>query len=350
MTIFVPTTDPHRPATPEADDGDGDDFFEPTLFLNEDYTLHTVAVTPDCSVTLLALDSAATDVDLTGTVIWPASILLSRWLVHVAAGGDWSVGDGNGDGDGDGDGDGGGGDSDGRPPLSPARWTAGSLSIPLAPRFLELGAGAGLAGLVAAAAFPGATALLTDGSTVVMRLLEANAAAFSPSPPAAAPATPPAAAAVAGGSGGGCGGARLPPDPAGVPPTHRPPAVAADATVRACRLRWDEPADAAAAVVAAGGPPHLLLGADVIQWPRFVAPLVATVAALLAAAPPPAAFVCAFVHRSSGCRAAYMAAAAAAGLTVSVVGARGVARLAAGLGADAGNMEIWVTRVAGGGE
>ncbi|GAB0489998.1 hypothetical protein MMPV_001225 [Pyropia vietnamensis] len=326
-------------------DEDTEDFFEPTLFLNEDYTPHTVAITPGCSVTLLALNTAATDVDLTGTVIWPASILLSRWLLHVAAGGDPSGGDGPGSGNGDangisnGDGDGDGGDGSdggGRSPLSPTRWMAGSLALPPAPRFLELGAGAGLAGLVAAAAFPGATTLLTDGSTVVMRLLEANVAHFSAAPPVLR-ATPGAATSASGGGGG----VRRPPNADGEPLRTPSPTAAAD--VRACRLRWDEPAEATAAVAAAGGPPHLLLGADVIQWPRFISPLVTTVATLLANAPPPAAFVCAFVHRSSGCRAAYMTAAAEAGLVVSRVGAGEVDRLAKGLGADAVDMEIWVT-------
>ena len=144
------------PATPPTPEEHHECFFEPSLFLNEDYTPHTVAVTPRVSLTLLASSAASTDVDLTGQVIWPASVLLGRWLLLHAAGG--------------GGGGGGGGTADDR----------GSVGrLPAAPRFLELGAGVGVAGLTAAAAFPAASVVLTDGSAVVLRVLDANAAAAS---------------------------------------------------------------------------------------------------------------------------------------------------------------------------
>ena len=134
---------------------------------------------------------------------------------------------------------------------------------------LELGAGVGLAGLVAAQC-GAAEVWLTDNEPSVLVLLEKNAARA-----AAVAASPCVSCRVADLS---CGSAR----------DHA--ALAA----RAGRERWP-----------------LLVGADVVYWAEAITPLFDTVARLLA---PDGTFVLAFTNRRNGLSDALEAAAARVGL------------------------------------
>ncbi|OQR82217.1 hypothetical protein THRCLA_11043 [Thraustotheca clavata] len=109
-------------------DNEYDDYFNPSLFLNENYT-STEYVFGSIHQKLLSSKAASTDHDLTGQVVWPVSILLS-WFVATNA------------------------------------------KIFQGKNVLEVGAGAGLAGFVAAQ-FAAHTAI-TDGNDVVLRLLKRN--------------------------------------------------------------------------------------------------------------------------------------------------------------------------------
>ncbi|KAF0717703.1 hypothetical protein AaE_010805, partial [Aphanomyces astaci] len=109
-------------------DDDYDDFFNPALFLNENYT-KTEYDFGDIKQSLLSSRAASTDHDLTGQVVWPVSILLS-WFV------------------------------------------AANRALFQDKVVLEIGAGAGLAGF--RTVFRSRTAI-TDGNDVVLRLLDQNA-------------------------------------------------------------------------------------------------------------------------------------------------------------------------------
>ena len=103
-----------------------EDNFEPDLFLNEDYAARSFELGGGAQA-CLCLESASTDHDLTGQVVWPVSVVLARFVASRGAA------------------------------------LAGK-------RVVELGAGTGLAGLAAARA-GAARVTLTDGSDVVLRLL-----------------------------------------------------------------------------------------------------------------------------------------------------------------------------------
>ena len=206
------------------DAGDDDDacYFESSLFLNEDY--ETVAFdVGGVTQRVLCLTSASTDHDLTGQVVWPVSVLLA-WFVAANR-----------------------------------RRFAGA-------RVLEVGAGCGLPGLVADAVGADRVAL-TDGSDVVVRLLERAVEALRP----------------------------------------RSASVA--------RLLWgDRPSFEA---VAAGASFDYVVGADVVCWPKLVAPLLQTVAALLAASTcDEAAFFVGFVARANSTKDLFFREAAARGFSV----------------------------------
>lgn len=117
--------------TPEAADDEADrPLLDTTLFLSTDYVERTFAVA-GLSQPLLCSTAAATEPELTGQIVWPASQLLATF---VAA--------------------------------APEKTVAGRV-------VLELGAGCGLAGLLAARV--GAKrVLLTDGSAVIVSLLRSS--------------------------------------------------------------------------------------------------------------------------------------------------------------------------------
>ena len=148
-----------RPLPPRVPrDGGGEnsyeDAFDASLFLNEEYVSVSVPFgeveeegegRERFSLDLLCSQAASTDFDLTGQVLWPAAALLASYLVAGEEGGT-------------------GEKSRGR--SLAARSRSGAC---------ELGAGLGLSGL-AAVAFSGLRRLvLTDGSDVVLRVLERNA-------------------------------------------------------------------------------------------------------------------------------------------------------------------------------
>ena len=148
-----------RPLPPQVPrDGGGEDSYEDafdaSLFLNEEYVSVSVPFgeveeegegRERFSLDLLCSQAASTDFDLTGQVLWPAAALLAGYLVAGEEGGT-------------------GEKSRGR--SLAARSRSGAC---------ELGAGLGLSGL-AAVAFSGLRRLvLTDGSDVVLRVLERNA-------------------------------------------------------------------------------------------------------------------------------------------------------------------------------
>ena len=196
--------------------------FEASLFVNEDYEVVTyeiggVAQRVRCSM------AASTDHDLTGQVVWPVSVLLG-WFV------------------------------------------ARERERFRGARVLEVGAGCGVAGLIAAAV--GADATLTDGSDTVCRLL--------------------ARAGDLGVPGGGA--------------------------ISSAKLVWgDRPS-----LEALGGRPYdFVLGADVVQWPALVAPLLQTVrAALAGAARADAAFFVGVCTRAAATEAAFLAEAERVGFSV----------------------------------
>lgn len=191
------------------DDAEGraaadEDNFEPDLFLNEDYAARSFEL-GDGAQACLCLESASTDHDLTGQVVWPVSVVLARFVNSQGAA------------------------------------LAGK-------RVVELGAGTGLAGLAAARA-GAARVTLTDGSDVVLRLLARSLA------------TP------------------------AVARTLRAPAASQ-------KLLWGD-----RRYFEALGGCDVVLGADVVCWPRAVEPLLQTVRALLRGAAD-GVFFCGFVSRS----------------------------------------------------
>lgn len=102
------------------------------------------------SLDLLCSQAASTDFDLTGQVLWPAAALLASYLVAGKSDDEGERGDKTSS-------------SEGR------SHAAGSSSA------CELGAGLGLSGLAAVACSRLRKLVLTDGSDVVLRVLERNA-------------------------------------------------------------------------------------------------------------------------------------------------------------------------------
>ena len=187
------------------DDDDDDVIFEAGLFLNEDYDEVAFEV-GGVTQRVLCLQSASTDHDLTGQVVWPVSVLLA-WFVASR-----------------------------RDRLRGAR-------------VIEVGAGCGLPGFLAAHAAVGAARVaLTDGSAVVERLLERA--------------------------------------------TRQ---VGAPDTVSVHRLLWGD----RESYEALEGAYDFVIGADVVCWPKLVVPLLQTITALLRNSPrDDAAFLCGFVARA----------------------------------------------------
>lgn len=178
-----PRPRPRRPAPTNDNDGDEDsyeDAFDASLFLNEEYVSVSVPFGEEVevgsegegdeeeggddeggaktrrsrsrsrfSLDLFCSQAASTDFDLTGQVLWPAAALLASYLVA---------------------GESGKGEEEREESSSRGRFLASASSSAC-----ELGAGLGLSGL-AAVAFSGLKRLvLTDGSDVVLRVLERNA-------------------------------------------------------------------------------------------------------------------------------------------------------------------------------
>lgn len=100
-----------------------------SLFINEDYKAQTWTFQAE-EITLLCSGSSSTDHDLTGQIVWPASIILA-WFIHH-----------------------------------------NRISIFSNCRVLELGAGCGLGGFFAAKC--GSDVTLTDGNNIVVKLLARN--------------------------------------------------------------------------------------------------------------------------------------------------------------------------------
>lgn len=74
-------------------------------------------------------------------------------------------------------------------------------------------------------------------------------------------------------------------------------------------LRWELPErtrDIESCIHQLGGPPDILLGADVVQWPESVVPLVEVVEIFLKLAGSEAFFACGLVARSSWLRQRFL--------------------------------------------
>ena len=186
-------------------DEDNEDIFDPGLFLNEDYAEHAYDLGEGARQTCLCLEGASTDHDLTGQVVWPVSVALARFV-------------------------------------------AARLDSLKGRRVVEVGAGTALAGL-AAARSDAASVVLTDGSDVIIRLLERALASSNVTATLKAPTS-------------------------------------------AKKLLWGD----RASYESIGGC-DVVLGADVVCWPRLVEPLLQTVRALLRGSAD-GVFYCGFVSRS----------------------------------------------------
>ena len=189
----------------DADEADAEDIFDPGLFLNEDYVEHSYELGEGARQTCLCLEGASTDHDLTGQVVWPVSVALARFV-------------------------------------------AARLDSLKGRRVVEVGAGTALAGLAAARA-DCASVCLTDGSDVIMQLLERALASSNVTATLKAPTS-------------------------------------------AQKLLWGD----RASFDGLGGC-DVVLGADVVCWPRLVEPLLQTVRALLRGSAD-GVFYCGFVSRS----------------------------------------------------
>lgn len=108
--------------------------FDPDLFVNRSYQHHIIFF-KDISINLKALFSASsTDHDLTGQIVWPASYLLATFLVENR-----------------------------------------NVLLTEGVTILELGAGTGLVGLIAAKIIQSPSKVtITDGNPIVMDLLREN--------------------------------------------------------------------------------------------------------------------------------------------------------------------------------
>ncbi|KAH7463765.1 hypothetical protein PRIC1_006533 [Phytophthora ramorum] len=184
-----------------------EDFFSTDLFVNRDYATQEF----DFGVVkqqLLSSHAASTDHDLTGQVVWPVSAFLAWYLV------------------------------------AHREDIAGKNVV-------ELGAGAGLSGLVASQ-FAAHTAL-TDGNDIVLELLEENAEKSA--------------------------------DPS---------------KVQALPLLWGDRGSVEAFERAFPHPVDMLIGADVVCWPILVKPILQTIKYLLLRSRKPleTKFCCGFVCRA----------------------------------------------------
>lgn len=186
--------------TRESDSSEEGGLFS-SLFVDESYVEVSYEfgdAVPSPPTTLLCSNAASTDHDLTGQVVWPVSIFVA-WFVARC----------------------------------PDVFRHKSV--------LEVGAGCGLPGLVASRV-GAATTLLTDGSDVVMRLLEKQCEA------------------------------------------HRAQNYTGAGAVLALPLEWGSQAgldNLNAAIEHSGvGPPSIVMGADVVCWPSCVEPLLQTTKAL----------------------------------------------------------------------
>ncbi|POM63782.1 hypothetical protein PHPALM_20772 [Phytophthora palmivora] len=193
--------------TPQHQDEDYEDFFSTDLFVNRVYTPQEF----DFGVvkqTLLSSHAASTDHDLTGQVVWPVSAFLAWYLV------------------------------------THRDEIAGKNVV-------ELGAGAGLSGLVASQ-FAAHTAL-TDGNDIVLELLQENAETNADS-----------------------------------------------SKVQALPLLWGDHESVEAFERAFPHPVDMLIGADVVCWPILVKPILQTVKYLLLRSRNPleTKFCCGFVCRA----------------------------------------------------
>ncbi|KAE8904042.1 hypothetical protein PF002_g24187 [Phytophthora fragariae] len=195
------------PPAPQQSDEDYEDFFSTDLFVNRDYETQEF----DFGVVkqqLLCSHAASTDHDLTGQVVWPVSAFLAWYLV------------------------------------AHRQEIAGKTVV-------ELGAGAGLSGLVASQ-FAAHTAL-TDGNDIVLELLEENAEATADS-----------------------------------------------SKVQALPLLWGDHKSVEAFERAFPYPVDVLIGADVVCWPNLVKPILQTIKYLLlrSRSPLETKFCCGFVCRA----------------------------------------------------
>lgn len=210
------------------------------LFVDEDYKEETFSFddTIPGGVSVLCSKAASTDFDLTGQVVWPVSIFLSWFIVQ-------------------------------RPELFRGR------------AVLEVGAGCGLPGLVAARV-GAASVVLTDGSDVVMRLLQRQVAHH-----------------------GNTG------------------------KVTAHKLEWGNEAALNDCVGACSGEgvgarPSVVIGADVVCWPACVVPLLESCKALLQGTDDPFAGRCyvGYVCRATNTRDEFFREAAAHGFACEKINAR----------------------------
>mmetsp|Transcript_10974 Transcript_10974/g.33664 ORF Transcript_10974/g.33664 Transcript_10974/m.33664 type:complete len:250 (+) Transcript_10974:63-812(+) len=163
----------------------------------------------------LASPSACTDHDLTGQVVWPVARLLALYVYS-------------------------------------------ERSFFHSKRVLELGAGVGLTGLVAARYAQ--KSVLTDGSESVLKILHENVAQARRT-------------------------------------------LGRD--VEAAALNWEAPLrekQMPAIIEKLGGMPDIILGADVVQWPEALEPLMDTVSELLSRGNSSAYFACGLVARSKWLR------------------------------------------------
>lgn len=189
------------------DSEDVEDIFEPSLFVNTSYELEEISI-GEVVVKLYALHkSATTDHDLTGQILWPAAKILSLYLTQCGI--------------------------------------CRSASV------LELGAGSGLAGLVAANLLDDPSkVMLTDNNELVLDLLRRNVDANF---------------------------------------CHR------TETPRCEHLSWGvEEVDA---FIGRHGTYDVILGADVVFWPSAVPLLIQTVHRLLTKQPT-AKFFLSYINRS----------------------------------------------------
>lgn len=188
------------------------------LFVSEDYVERTFDLGEGLEARCLCLDAACTDHDTTGQIVWPVSVLLAC----LAARSDWT----------------------------------GKTVV-------EVGAGCGLPGL-AAAQYSACRVALTDGSDLVLSLLEST--------------------------------------------VRR---VESRAVVRP--LVWGD-RGGAQDFVADIGLADVVLGADIVAWPQSVEPLLQTVAFVCK---PSAVFFCGFVCRAANVRDLFYAQAVRYGFQIA---------------------------------